>query len=39
MIWGRICSIGFHVTRERLRRAIRNTDPLHTMLRWRGGMP
>ena len=27
-----------HVTRARLRHAIRNTDPLHTALRWRGNL-
>jgi len=38
MIWGRICSLGFYVTRARIRCAIRNTDPLHTALQWRGNL-
>ena len=38
MVWGRIRARGFHVTRQRLRRAIRTTDPLHTALRWRGDL-
>ena len=38
MIWGRIRSQGFNVTRARLRHAIRSTDPLHTALRWRGNL-
>ena len=36
MVWGRLRSMGFNVTRERVRRAIRVTDPLYTALRWRG---
>ena len=36
MVWGRLRSMGFNVTRERVRRAIRYTDPLYTALRWRG---
>lgn len=36
MVWGRLQSMGFVVRRERLRRAIRELDPLHTALRWRG---
>ena len=35
---GRIRARGFHVSRQRLRRAIRTTDPLHTALRWRGDL-
>ena len=38
MIWGMIRARGFNVSRERLRRALRNTDPLHTALRWRGNL-
>ena len=38
MVWGRIRASGFHVTRQRLRRAIRTTDPLHIALRWRGDL-
>ena len=37
MIWGRFRSMGFHVTRSRLRQAIRESDdPLQRALRWRG---
>ena len=36
MIWGRFRSMGFHITRSRLRQAIRETDPLQRALRWRG---
>ena len=38
IIWGRLRAMGFHISRERLRRAIRVTDPLHTALRWRGNL-
>lgn len=38
MTWGRLRSMGFIVRRERLRRAIREIDPLHTALRWRGNL-
>ena len=34
MMWGRIKSMGFHVTRSRLRFAIREVDPLQRALRW-----
>ena len=30
--------MGYKVTRERLRQTIRSIDPLHTALRWRGGL-
>ena len=36
LIWGRLRSMGFNVTRERLRQAVRQNDPIHTALRWRG---
>ena len=36
MVWGRLQSMGFIVRRERLRQTIRQVDPLHTVLRWRG---
>ena len=36
MVWGRLQSMGFIVRRERLRQTIRQVDPLHTALRWRG---
>ena len=35
MAWGRLRSLGFKVTRERVRNAIRSVDPLHTALRWK----
>ncbi len=38
MIMGIIRAMGHKVTRHRLREAIRITDPLHTALRWRGGL-
>ena len=38
IIWGRLRAMGFHISRERLQRAIRVTDPLHTALRWRGNL-
>ena len=38
MVMGRIRSMGYKVTRDRLRRVIRLIDPLHTALRWRGGL-
>ena len=28
--------MGFNVTRERIRQAVRENDPIHTALRWRG---
>lgn len=34
MLWGRLKSMGFHVTRSRLRFAIREVDPLQRALRW-----
>ena len=34
MMWGRIKSMGFHVTRKRLRFALREIDPLQRALRW-----
>ena len=36
MVWGRIRAMGFSVTRERIRRALRAIDPIETALRWRG---
>ena len=38
LIWERIRAMGFYVSRERLGRAIRTADPLHTALRWRGNL-
>ena len=36
MVWGRLRSMGFSITRERVRNAIRAIDPIETALRWRG---
>lgn len=36
MFMGRVRSMGFFVTRSRLREAIHNSDPISTALRWRG---
>ena len=36
LVLGRIHSLGFSVTRHRLRQVIHATDPLNTALRWRG---
>lgn len=30
--------MGYIVTRQRVRRAIRSTDPMSVALRWRGGL-
>ena len=38
MVIGRFCAIDFRVTRESIRQAIRETDPLNTALRWPGGL-
>ena len=35
-IWGRLRSLGYRVTRERVRQAIRICDPLNSALRWQG---
>ena len=35
MVWGRLRSMGYTVTRARIREAIRATDPIYTALRWR----
>lgn len=34
MMWGRLKSMGFHVTRSQLRVAIREVDPIQRALRW-----
>ena len=38
MVIGRLHAMGFRVTRESVRQAIRETDPLNTALRWPGGL-
>ena len=35
LVWGRLRSLGFKVTRARVRDAMRVTDPINTALRWR----
>ena len=35
-VLGRLRSLGYRVTRERVRQAVRSCDPLSTALRWRG---
>ena len=36
LAWGRLRSMGFKVQRDRVRKAMREIDPLHNALRWRG---
>ena len=36
LVWGRIRSMGFRVSRNRIREIMRATDPINTALRWRG---
>ncbi len=36
LVFGRIRSLRYSVTRQRVRNAIHATDPLNTPLRWRG---
>ena len=36
VVMGQLRSLGYHVCRQRLREAIRRTDPLNTPLRWQG---
>ena len=36
MVMGRLRSMGFRLTRSRVRDCIRATDPIQTALRWRG---
>ena len=36
MAAGRLRSLGFRVSRERIRTAIRRSDPLNTALHWHG---
>ena len=38
MVIGRFRAMGFQVARDDVRRAIRETDPLNTALRWPGGL-
>lgn len=35
MAWGTLRSMGYHVTRERVRDAIRTIDPINNALRWK----
>lgn len=36
LVWGRVRSMGFEVTRNRIRQVMRQDDPIHTALRWQG---
>ena len=36
LVLGRLRSMGYHVTRERVRQAIRAIDPINSALRWQG---
>lgn len=36
LVWGRVRSMGFKVTRARVRQVMRQNDPINTALRWRG---
>ena len=38
IVMGQIHGLGYRVTRDRLRQALRRIDPLHTALRWGGGL-
>ena len=38
IVMGQIHGLGYRVTRDRLRQALRRMDPLHTALRWGGGL-
>ena len=38
IVWGRLRSLGYRVTRERVRYALHQTDPLSSALRWRGNL-
>ena len=38
MVWGRLRAMGFIVRWARLQQAIREVDPLHTALRWKGNL-
>lgn len=38
LVWGRLRSLGYQVTRERVRHALRQSDPLSSALRWRGNL-
>ena len=36
MVVGRLCSLGYSISRERIHLAIRSTGPVNTALRWCG---
>ena len=38
MVVGRLRSLGYDITRARVREAVRSTDPINTALRWQGGL-
>ena len=39
MVWARLRSLGYRVTRARVCESICSTDPIHTALRWREMTP
>ena len=39
LVSGRLRSLGYRVSRERVRQALRSTDPLSSALRWPGAGP
>ena len=38
MVWGHLRSMGYRITRERVRNAMRQNDPIHNALRWQGDL-
>ena len=38
MVTGRLRAKGYRVSRERIRKALRDADPLSSALRWTGGL-
>ena len=38
LILGQLRSMGYHITRSRVREALRSVDPINTALRWQGGV-
>ncbi len=38
MVTGRLRALGYKVSRDRIRKALRDADPLSSALRWTGGL-
>lgn len=38
MVWGHLRSMGYQITRERVRNAMRQSDSIHNALRWQGDL-